>query len=140
MAADDSHLSNDEFFTKLTALFKTQHAKKHPGSVTLSQKRLTYDPSAGSDPSLKTEDDPLWDLNPPNPLPILVRATNGESKEGRLEGKKIKLSTVVKPDDIDGFFSRYAEVCKKGMENMKKRDRSKKKKKPKKAKDGEKGS
>lgn len=69
-----------------------------------------------------------------------MRATNGESKKGRLEGKKIKLSTVVKPDDIDGFFLRYAEVCKKGMENMKKRDRSKKKKKPKKAKDGEKGS
>jgi signal recognition particle subunit SRP14 len=71
-----------------------------------------------------------------------VRASNGESKEGRNEGKKKKLSTVVQPDDIDGFFLRYAEVCKKGMENMKKRDRSKKKKKPKKVKEagGEKGS
>jgi len=36
-----------------------------------------------------------------------VRATNGESKEGRKEGKKTKLSTVVKPDDIDGFFLKY---------------------------------
>jgi signal recognition particle subunit SRP14 len=71
-----------------------------------------------------------------------VRATNGESKAGRKEGKKLKMSTVVKPDDIDGFFLKYAEICKKGMENMKKRDRSKKKKKPKKTKDagGEKGS
>ncbi|QDS71624.1 hypothetical protein FKW77_007282 [Venturia effusa] len=131
MVADNSHLSTDEFLTQLSALFKTQHAKKHPGSVTLTQKRLTYNKPEPDHPSLT--EDPLQDLNPPNPLPILIRATNGESKEGRLEGKKIKLSTVVEPGDIDGFFIRYAEVCKKGMENMKKRDRSKKKKKPKKA-------
>jgi signal recognition particle subunit SRP14 len=131
-----------KFFTQLTSLLKTQHTSKH-GSIYLTQKRLTYDFSTPSNSAKKVPDDPLWDLNPPEPLPILVRATNGKSKKHRKAGEKTKLSTIVQPDDIDGFFLRYADVCKKGMESMKKRDRSKKKKKkPKKADDagGEKGS
>ena len=40
----------------------------------------------------------------------------------------MKLSTIVQPDDIEGFFARYAEVCKAGMQSLKKRDRSKRKK------------
>lgn len=81
--------------------------------------------SAESTPA-KVADDPLWDLHPPSPLPILIRATNGKSKEKRTD--KIKLSTIVQPDALEGFFVRYAEVCKAGMTALKKRDRSKKKK------------
>jgi len=68
----------------------------------------------------------------------LIRATNGKSKEHRKE--KVKLSTVVEPDALDGFYTRYAEVCKSGMHALKKRDRSgRKKAKAKKRKGGGEG-
>lgn len=74
----------------------------------------------------KVADDPLWDLHPESPLPVIVRATNGKGKRDR--SKKIKMSTVVQPESLDDFYSRYAEVCKSSMSALKKRDRSKKKK------------
>jgi signal recognition particle subunit SRP14 len=86
----------------------------------------------------KVADDPLWDTHPENPLPILIRASNNKSsaKAGtdREDISKIALSTVVKPDDLDGFFVRYAEACKTGMSGLKKRDRKKGKKDKKKKK------
>lgn len=66
---------------------------------------------------------------------ILIRATDGntntpnlknaskESKVTEKKSQKIKLSTVVSPDDIEAFYVRYAEVCKSGMTGLKKRDR-----------------
>lgn len=74
------------------------------------------------------------DLEPSHPLPVIIRATNGKSKEKR--AKKIKLSTVVNPEDLDAFYVRYADVCKAGMAALKPRDRSKKKAKAKKKKSG----
>jgi len=41
---------------------------------------------------------------------------------------------VVQADELEGFFTRYAEVCKGGMAGLKKRDRSGRKGKGKKAK------
>lgn len=83
-----------------------------------------------SDASKKVADDPLWDLHPPDPLPLIVRATDGksQSKDRKKNKDKVKLSTIVQPDDIEGFFARYADVCKAGMQSLKKRDRSKRKK------------
>ncbi|KAI9707149.1 MAG: hypothetical protein M1836_000109 [Candelina mexicana] len=137
------HLSIDEFFVRLSELFDSRRQKDH-GSIFLTQKRLTYketsSASAPSSPSSATKvpDDPLADLHPPSPLPILVRATNGKSKEKRKD--KIKLSTVVEPEALEGFFARYAEVCKSGMQALKKRDRSgRKKAKAKKRKAGGEG-
>jgi signal recognition particle subunit SRP14 len=52
----------------------------------------------------------------------------------RKAGEKVKTSTVVQPDELEGFFTRYADVCKRGMEGLRKRDRSKKKKDKKKGK------
>lgn len=44
---------------------------------------------------------------------------------------------MVQPDDLEGFFVRYAEVCRAGMQALKKRDRSgRKKAKAKKRKGG----
>lgn len=79
---------------------------------------------------MKVADDPLWDLNPPNPLPIIVRATDGKThdKDHKKRTDKVKLSTVLQPDDLEAFYARYAEVCKAGMQALKKRDRSKRKK------------
>lgn len=66
---------------------------------------------------------------------ILIRATDGNtnapnpksaSKNGKItknKSTKIKLSTVVSPDDLEAFYTRYAEVCKAGMTGLKKRDR-----------------
>ena len=34
----------------------------------------------------------------------------------------------MQPDALDGFFARYADVCKAGMQALKKRDRSGRKK------------
>jgi signal recognition particle subunit SRP14 len=72
--------------------------------------------------SASTTTDSLSDLHPENPLPVLIRATNGKSKQS--ESNKIKLSTVVAPADLDTFFTRYADVCKTGMAGLKKRDRT----------------
>ncbi|KAJ4291531.1 hypothetical protein N0V88_006128 [Collariella sp. IMI 366227] len=47
---------------------------------------------------------------------------------------KVKLSTVVQPDELDAFYLRYAEVCRAGMGALKPRDRTKGKRKAKAAK------
>ncbi|KAI4137548.1 MAG: hypothetical protein L6R39_007219, partial [Caloplaca ligustica] len=48
------------------------------------------------------------------------------SKEHRED--KAKLSTIVQPDELEGFFTKYAEVMKAGTTALKKRDRSGRKK------------
>lgn len=121
------HLSNDEFFAKLVELLDSRKGKDH-GSIVLTQKRLSYDqplPDA-------TNDTTPADLQPAQPLPILIRATNGKGKDARKAKEKIKLSTVVDPDALPAFFERYAEICKLGMASLKPRDRSKRKGKAKK--------
>lgn len=102
---------------------------------------VTYDVDSAPVTPVKVADDPLWDLHPPNPLPLLVRATDGATTKSDKKTKnedKIKLSTIVQPDDIDSFFTRYAEVCRAGMQSLKKRDRrqARKKDKSKKKKGG----
>lgn len=90
----------------------------------------TYD---AEDTPLPSADDPFPDLAPPaEPLPILVRASNGKSKRDR--SGKVSVSTIVKPGDLEAFYVRYADVCKAGMTALKPRDRSKKKAKAKKKK------
>jgi len=91
---------------------------------------VTFDTTAAPSSQAKVPDDPLWDLHPPNPLPLIVRATDGksQSKDRKKNKDKVKLSTIVQPDDIEAFFTRYADTCKAGMQSLKKRDRSKRKK------------
>ncbi|KAI5466515.1 signal recognition particle, SRP9/SRP14 subunit [Mariannaea sp. PMI_226] len=121
------HMSHDEFFAKLGELFDNRKGKDH-GAIYLSQKRLTY----GQDLSVSSEENALPDIYPKKPLPIVIRASNGQGKKDR--SSKVKLSTVVQPDELDGFYVRYADVCKAGMTALKPRDRSKKKAKAKKKK------
>ncbi|KAI1478592.1 hypothetical protein K445DRAFT_14735 [Daldinia sp. EC12] len=121
------HLSNDEFFVKLTELFDQKKGKDH-GSIVLVQKRLSHDQPVPE----PTSDAVLPDLHPPQPMPVLIRATNAKGKKRRED--KVKLSTVVEPDALPAFFDRYAEVCKAGMATLKPRDRSKRKGKAKKKK------
>ncbi|KAG8666973.1 hypothetical protein FPOAC2_12114 [Fusarium poae] len=123
----DSHMSHDEFFAKLGELFSYRKGSDH-GSIYLSQKRLVY----GQDIPKPSEEEPSPDINPGKPLPLIVKATNGKGKRDR--SKKVKLSTVVNPEDLEAFYVRYADVCKAGMTALKPRDRSKKKAKAKKKK------
>lgn len=116
------HLSNDNFFLRLSELFDVRRQKDH-GSVFLTQKRMTHSEDIGAAEG-PTISDPFPDLNPSKPLPIIIRATDGNSKD-----KKVRLSTLVEADMLEGFFVRYAEVCKLGMSGLKKRDRSKRKEK-----------
>lgn len=91
-------------------------------------------------PTKPEEDGPLPDAptiepvsqSTPAPMPIIVRATNGKSKR-KIE-EKIKCSTIVQPHEIDGFYVRYADICKAGMTTLKPRDRSKKRAKARKKK------
>lgn len=69
----------------------------------------------------KLSSDSLSDLSPADPLPVLIRATNGKS--GEQKSKKIKISTIVQQQHLEEFFVKYAEVCKTGMSGLKKRDR-----------------
>lgn len=82
-------------------------------------------PPDTSSSSPTPSESPFADLNPASPLPILIRATNGKSKEHRID--KVKLSTIVEADKLEEFFVRYGEICKAGMQGLKKRDRSAKK-------------
>ena len=87
---------------------------------------MTYGRDTDADTAEPTPSQPFPDLNPSKPLPIIIRATNGKSR-GKTE--KIKLSTLVEVDALEGFFVKYAEICKSGMSGLKKRDRSKQKEK-----------
>ncbi|TVY42348.1 Signal recognition particle subunit [Lachnellula subtilissima] len=117
------HLSNDDFFQKLTQLF----GSSTHGSIYLSQKRMVYGENVNTGTPESTPSQPFPDLSPSQPLPLIIRASNGKSKEKR--DKKVKLSTIVESDALEGFFARYADVCKTSMSGLKKRDRSKQKEK-----------
>ena len=92
---------------------------------------MTYGQDTNQQPG---SDGLAQDTDPARPSPVLIRATNGKSKEKRNE--KVKLSTVVDPDTIEAFYARYGEVCKAGMAALKPRDRTKRKAKAKKKKGG----
>ncbi|OAG39623.1 hypothetical protein AYO21_06091 [Fonsecaea monophora] len=126
-------LSNDEFLSRLTTLLSSTHAATH-GSVYLTQKPLTAtDKETSSSPSSQ----------------VLIRATNGLSKQHRLAAKKskagvekkdkVKFATVVEISELEAFYTKYAEICKKGMEGLRKRDKKKAKEKAKAKKKGKAG-
>ncbi|KAF4121565.1 signal recognition particle subunit SRP14 [Geosmithia morbida] len=81
------------------------------------------------DTSVSSPDDHFPDLHPSEPLSLVIRASNGKSKRNRSD--KINVSTIVKPDELEVFYARYADVCKAGMTALKPRDRSRKKEKAK---------
>ncbi|KKK17000.1 hypothetical protein P175DRAFT_0451676 [Aspergillus ochraceoroseus IBT 24754] len=112
-------LGHEEFFSSLANLLSTT-SQNSRGSVYLSQKPL---------PSSTTSSDAESQSQRPS---ILIRATDGNTnatnpktyKEKKSQkNTKLKLSTVVAPEDLEAFYARYAEVCKAGMTGLKKRDR-----------------
>ncbi|KAE8374283.1 signal recognition particle, SRP9/SRP14 subunit [Aspergillus bertholletiae] len=113
------HLGHEEFFSSLSDLLSktSQNAR---GSVFLTQKSL-IDAAASSENTSSARPS------------ILIRATDGNTnapnpKNNKVQKKtasKAKLSTIVAPEDLEAFYTRYAEVCKAGMTGLKKRDRKK---------------
>ena len=67
-------------------------------------------------PLQKGKIDDLSDTKTKETFPLLVRASDGD---------KLKISTVVSQDELEEFFGKYGEVCKGGMQGLKKRDRKK---------------
>ncbi|KIW69470.1 hypothetical protein PV04_05346 [Phialophora macrospora] len=133
-------LTNDEFLTRLSTLLTSTHAQAH-GSIFLTQKPLPADP----EPSSPGEDS----------AQILIRATNGAgrpkkhtststSKVSKSKSNttgagvepKIRFATLVAASDLEAFYTRYADVCKKGMEGLRKRDKKKAKERAKAKKKG----
>lgn len=57
--------------------------------------------------------------------PILIRVTDGNNDKS----KKIKLSTVVEPNQLDSFWNEYTNILKAGFIGLKKKSKSKKKSK-----------
>lgn len=74
-----------------------------------------------------TDTDLFQDIHTSKPLPLIIRATDGKSKDKRAD--RVKLSTIVEADSLEAFFVRYADVSKFGMSGLKKRDRSKRREK-----------
>lgn len=86
-----------------------------------------------------------------SPPQVLIRATDGLSKSHRVAKSgtqksksqsagsvrpKVRLATVVEAEDVEAFYVKYAEACKKGMEALRKRDKKKAKEKAKAKKKG----
>ncbi|PYH69872.1 signal recognition particle 14 kDa protein [Aspergillus vadensis CBS 113365] len=123
-----AHLGHEEFFTSLTTLLNTT-SQKTRGSVYLTQKPLLNTTTeSASQPSILIR---ATDGNTNAPNPKTAEAKKKVSKAGSA-ASKVKISTVVSPDDLEAFYARYAEVCKAGMTGLKKRDRKKGKAKGKK--------
>jgi len=128
-----------QFLTRLSTLLASTHAQSH-GSIYLTQKPLPP-PESASPTSQQSQ--------------ILIRATNGvgnpkktsttTTKKSKSTSKepntktKIKFATVVDVSELEGFYARYAEVCKKGMEGLRKRDKKKAKERAKAKKKGKGG-
>ena len=108
-----------QFFSSLADLL-SKTSQKARGSVFLTQKPL-IDTTASSENASSSRPS------------ILIRATDGNTnapnpknnKVGKKTVSKVKLSTIVAPEDLEAFYTRYAEVCKAGMTGLKKRDRKK---------------
>ncbi|KAA8647180.1 hypothetical protein EYZ11_010802 [Aspergillus tanneri] len=110
-----ARLGHEEFFSSLSDLLvkTSQNAR---GSIFLTQKPLIQSSENGtSQPSIliRATD---GNTNAPNPKKTMDAKKSAGSQ-------KVKLSTVVAPEELESFYTRYAEVCKVGMTGLKKRDR-----------------
>ncbi|KAI5820882.1 signal recognition particle 14kD protein-domain-containing protein [Pyronema omphalodes] len=103
-------LSNEQFFIKLTELLASATAANKHG-VFLTQKAVN----------------PVRDPGQPASS-LLIRATDGQKDKST----RRKIATIVAAEDLQTFFLQYAEVAKRNMGSLKKRDKKRKSKKKKK--------
>ncbi|VEU20664.1 DEKNAAC101562 [Brettanomyces naardenensis] len=118
-------LQNDEFLKQISSLLEKNAGKS---SIYITQKRLSHDIEAeiGTEPF----DDIQKDVKPTvfksitstKQYPVLVRVTDGDKDKK----KKVKLSTVVRPEDLDKFWLQYTNILKAGFPGLKKKSKKKK--------------
>lgn len=118
-----SNFKKKQFFTTLTTLLSTT-SQKARGSIFLTQKPLlnTDTTNSSSTPSIliRATD---GNTNAPNPKPSKAGDAAATKSKKPSTSQKVKLSTVVAPEELEAFYAKYAEVCKAGMTGLKKRDR-----------------
>ncbi|KAF8336459.1 uncharacterized protein EI90DRAFT_3152618 [Cantharellus anzutake] len=103
-------LDKDQFLGRLRTLFETTNKDKK-NSVWMTHKRLTY---GGGDTNMTgPADEP-----DSNEYACIIKATNG---------KGAKISTQVKPSELDSFYVAYGSLLKASMPSLKKRDKKKEK-------------
>lgn len=138
-----NYISTEQFFSSLSNLLSST-SQKSRGSVFLTQKPLPVSPAPAAaadasqeEPSRQQPQKPAiliraTDGNTNAPNPKTTTTTNKDSKsktnnkkKDTTETPKVKISTIVAPEDLEAFYARYAEVCKAGMSGLKKRDRKK---------------
>jgi len=103
-----SLLDKDVFLSRLSALFE---ATKEKNAVWITHKRLTFE---GGDTNT---------VGPVNEAAskeyaCIIKATNG---------KGVKISTQIKPDELESFHAAYGTILKSSMTNLKRRDKKKEK-------------
>jgi signal recognition particle subunit SRP14 len=145
---NDVYVCGVQFLTRLSTLLTSTHAQAH-GSIFLTQKPLPAEPEPSSSSSSGADSGK-----------VLIRATNGagrpkkytststsaskvsKSKSSTTDAgakPKIRFATLVASSDLEAFYTRYADVCKKGMEGLRKRDKKKAKERAKAKKKGKTG-
>ncbi|KAI0027400.1 signal recognition particle, SRP9/SRP14 subunit [Vararia minispora EC-137] len=99
-------VDNDTFLKQLSTLFES--SKGH-GTIWLTHKRLTYD---GADALMADSSSGTHEY------PCLIRAVNG---------KEVKFSTHVQPQDVDKFHIAYGALLKGSFTTLRKRDKKREK-------------
>lgn len=125
-------LNNSQFLTNLSEILASNNGES---SVYVTQKRLASAlpvdaaDSKINDLSSNVNDDNKFEQNTET-YPILIRISmNSEkSKASTLSKPKTKLSTVVETNNLDKFWTDYAQVIKNGFVGLKKKDKKKNKK------------
>lgn len=125
-------LNNSQFLTNLSEILASNNGES---SVYVTQKRLASAlpvdaaDSKINDLSSNVNDDNKFEQNTET-YPILIRISmNSEKSKASTPSKpKTKLSTVVETNNLDKFWTDYAQVIKNGFVGLKKKDKKKNKK------------
>ncbi|KAH3672653.1 hypothetical protein WICPIJ_010023 [Wickerhamomyces pijperi] len=125
-------LSTPEFLKSASTLF--EDSQKTHSSIYITQKRYIEHNEVEGTAALYNEISQFSNVKPTlpnssiitnstNQYPILIRITNGDSDKL----KKVKLSTIVKPEELAKFWKDYSTVIKSGAKGLKKKEKKAKK-------------
>ena|SRR5579859_1744702 len=112
---DDSSSMNWRDSSRVEAIMDLSFLRKR--DVGTTRIGLTLD-SYKPDMPVKSTIDDFSDMKTKETFPLIIRATDGD---------KFKISTMVTQEGLEEFFGKYGDVCKNGMQGLKKRDRKKEK-------------
>ncbi|KAG5421350.1 hypothetical protein I9W82_000440 [Candida metapsilosis] len=123
-----TRLENSQFIKQLNESVTNNNGKS---SIYLTQKRLTSsDESSNSSniDDLPTKVIPNQQIQNNSSYPVLVRVSMNSKNNKDKKQTKLKLSTVVEPDQLNQFWQQYIRVLKNGFVGLKKKEKKKSKK------------